>query len=396
MKVSPAIKLLFRAALLVIMSLVTQSSLADDASVFSPTSDVVSEAAGLVKAQHLQLSELSELAHQDASALLAELTIFDPYAVWTGPADQREIGFGIGANLIRDGNDLVVVPLPGGPLWEIGVNGAHRLEALDGQTTTARDFDRVLDSWGQDDGKVVTLLVQSLENGWREEVIVQPSAYEPFSIALSVLGDQATLQIFGFLRDRTAREIEEALEAVGPVDTLIIDLRFAGGGSLTEAISVAGLFVPPETEISRRVDREGRTIIGRSEHGQSVEVPPAEVILLFGGHTASASEVLIRALVSQVGAKTMGRTSFGKCYAQSHFELADRSELSFTTHRLAGPGDQVCSETGIVPQIQVSRELIYLTDELIRRVALTLATGRWHSTKPPLAAPRSWPPRLRN
>ncbi|MEL6254019.1 MAG: S41 family peptidase [Bacteroidota bacterium] len=108
-----------------------------------------------------------------------------------------------------------------------------------------------------------------------------------------------------------ARELLR-LQAEG-ISGLILDLRFNGGGSMKEAIDLAGIFIdrgPMAIFESREKDA---TLLRDMNRGSFYEGP---LVVLINGHSASASEILASALQDYERAVIVGSQSFGKSSGQ--------------------------------------------------------------------------------
>ncbi len=99
------------------------------------------------------------------------------------------------------------------------------------------------------------------------------------------------------------------------VTGIILDLRRNGGGSLQEAISLAGLFIPAGPVVQTRT-MEGKLEIGRDRDGKTSYDGPLAV--LTSRFSASASEIVAGALQDYGRAIVIGDTStFGKGTVQT-------------------------------------------------------------------------------
>jgi carboxyl-terminal processing protease len=99
------------------------------------------------------------------------------------------------------------------------------------------------------------------------------------------------------------------------VTGIILDLRRNGGGSLQEAISLAGLFIPSGPMVQTR-DLEGHLEIGKDHDGKVAYDGP--LVVLTSRFSASASEIVAGALQDYGRALVVGDTStFGKGTVQT-------------------------------------------------------------------------------
>src|SRR5581483_2418178 len=120
----------------------------------------------------------------------------------------------------------------------------------------------------------------------------------------------------------TTRDVEKlviALKKAG-VDGIILDLRRNGGGSLSEAVSLTGLFIP-EGPVVQVKDARGITKVLRDTEPGALYNGP--LIVLTSRASASASEILAAALQDYDRALIVGeKSTFGKGTVQSIIELS--------------------------------------------------------------------------
>ncbi len=105
------------------------------------------------------------------------------------------------------------------------------------------------------------------------------------------------------------------------VTGVILDLRRNGGGSLTEAIDLAGLFIPSGPMVQTR-GPDGRTEIGADRDGKVAYDGP--LVVLTSRLSASASEIVAGALQDYGRAVVVGDTAtFGKGTVQTIVKLSN-------------------------------------------------------------------------
>ena len=138
------------------------------------------------------------------------------------------------------------------------------------------------------------------------------------------------------------------------VKGIVIDLRNNGGGSLTEAVEMTGLFIPagPVVQV-----RESRGVQVLSDPDPDV-LYTGPLLVLVNRHSASASEILAGALQDYGRALIVGDSkTHGKGTVQSLQNLDPRNpkmgSLKVTTHsfyRVAGGSTQL---KGVIPDIVI-------------------------------------------
>ena len=142
------------------------------------------------------------------------------------------------------------------------------------------------------------------------------------------------------------------------VQKVVLDLRGVAGGSLTEAVSVANLFIK-EGVLAQTVGREGKTIKSFSaEEKNAIFHGPVAALIDIG--TAGAAEVVASALLERKRGEVIGEKSFGAGAEQQLFTLRDGDGLLLTTVKWASASgtpflgaDRATS--GVKPSVEVKR-----------------------------------------
>ncbi|NLS12549.1 carboxy terminal-processing peptidase [Vibrio sp. SM6] len=140
------------------------------------------------------------------------------------------------------------------------------------------------------------------------------------------------------------------------IDGIIVDLRNNGGGALTEATALTGLFIEKGPVVQVR-DSYGRVKVNSDTDGAISYAGPVGVLV--NRYSASASEIFAAALQDYGRAVVLGENSFGKGTVQQHRGLAEiydifPQELGFVQYtiqkfyRIDGGSTQ---NKGVVPDI---------------------------------------------
>lgn len=221
---------------------------------------------------------------------------------------------------------------------------------------------------------------------WRIGVIDVPSFYRDYP-ALS-RGDKN----FTSTTKDVKRLIEE-LEEEG-IDGLIMDLRGNGGGHLTEATALSGLFIDNGPVVQLR-NANGR--ISRLDDPDPVArvAYNGPLAVLVDRYSASASEIFAAAIQDYARGVIIGQQTFGKGTVQNLYSLDQyfRSEddqgfgqLTLTIgkyYRVTGESTQ---HRGVAPDIELPSHInAELIGESVRDSALpwdTVPTTRFRAGKP--------------
>lgn len=141
-------------------------------------------------------------------------------------------------------------------------------------------------------------------------VITLPSFYEDF--AAHAKGDKNYKS--------ASRDVAKLLQALkqDKVDGVLVDLRNNGGGSLSEAIALTGLFIDKGPVVQQR-NAEGDVTVGQDKDAGAVWSGPLGVLINRG--SASASEIFAAAIQDYGRGVIIGENSFGKGTVQGVVDL---------------------------------------------------------------------------
>ena len=172
------------------------------------------------------------------------------------------------------------------------------------------------------------------------------------------------------------------------IQGLILDLRYNGGGSLQEALSLVSLFIDfgPLLLVSNGKEIE---LLKDRNRGTVYDGP---LVVLVNGYSASASEITASILQEHGRALIMGETTYGKAVGQQMLPFNKNSKVpevlkvtNISLHKLSGESLQAI---GVKPDIylkslklggmnnnEASQDYAYLPNKLDKNVALSAATS---------------------
>jgi carboxyl-terminal processing protease len=262
----------------------------------------------------------------------------DPYTVYQSSEEHeswndalaKEYG-GIGAYVGFDADGFFVItrPMFGSPAWNANLKPGDRVLRI-------RDVaaDEIFDTGGQDQDLIIKHLkgppgtevtVTLARPGWREtrDVTIKRALIKVPTVTSALLpGNVGYLNVDAFAQN-TAFEFRAAAEELHRqgATSLVLDLRYNGGGLLRTAESMADYLLPKgklvvETR-GRPEDGPQETYITRENgHDWARSVPLA---VLVNGASASASEILTGSLKMNGRARVVGERTFGKGSVQNLF-----------------------------------------------------------------------------
>ena len=207
--------------------------------------------------------------------------------------------------LIRGAADSVVqldvLPADAGP------DGKHKLVSLVRKKISLEDQAARKTILSVSDGKATHQV----------GVISLPGFYEDFDAR------QSGVQDFKSATRDVARLLGELKQA--GVDSVLIDLRNNGGGSLKEAVELTGLFIDKGPVVQQR-DARGRITVERDTKAGVAWDGPLGVMI--NRASASASEIFSAAIQDYGRGLVIGEPSFGKGTVQAMINLDDVAKNS--------------------------------------------------------------------
>jgi carboxyl-terminal processing protease len=177
----------------------------------------------------------------------------------------------------------------------------------------------------------------------------------------------------------TATELSAALDEMGQVDGLIIDLRNNTGGLLDVAVDVCDLFLPDKKKIVTTKVRDHEIDVVTKSDSPEKSDPKMPICILVNRNSASASEVVSGCLQDHGRVTVIGEQTWGKGTVQNVIPIQrGESALKLTTASYWRPSgkhidryDDIAKETktwGIQPdegwEIELSEVDIFKNSRL--------------------------------
>jgi carboxyl-terminal processing protease len=182
-----------------------------------------------------------------------------------------------------------------------------------GADAPAREVVIVRDEIKLEDQAAKSQILENIEgmNGMRIGVIEVPAFYRDFDG--QVRGDSDFRS--------TTRDVKKLLKEMQDkkVDGIVIDLRNNGGGSLTEATELTGLFIKEGPVVQVR-ESDGEVKIEKDEDEAVYYSGPLAVLV--NRNSASASEIFAGAIQDYNRGLVIGEPTFGKGTVQTLVDLA--------------------------------------------------------------------------
>lgn len=275
------------------------------------------------------------------TAIDAMLASLDPYTNYIPENEIDDYRFmttgeygGIGALIhLNKGYIYISDVLENSPAHKVGLKPGDKILQINNIAANGRNSDDLNNLMKGEPGSSVTVIIERLDANQPLSFVLKREKIKPDNITFSGMVSPNT----GYIRlekftDNSADEFRKAFIALKEdpnMANLIIDLRGNGGGLLTEAVSIANLFVKkgtPIVSVKSRIPDRNRDYVTIFEP-LDTQIP---LVVLIDGNSASASEILAGALQDLDRAVIYGSKSFGKGLVQNVLPLSYNTQLKIT------------------------------------------------------------------
>ncbi len=266
---------------------------------------------------------------------------FDPHSDYFDKSNKKEFAESLSSDVLEYGfsmeesedGEIVIDGLkPGGAAWNTGNIYADdkllQVKTKSGKTINVKEqgyeaISKLLDEAGQEE---IELTLRSADGNTKQVKLQKQEAENDENIVRGYLlngskklGYIALPSFYTSWGEQTgsgcANDLSKEIIKLKreKIDGLILDLRYNGGGSLQEAVEIAGIFIEagPMT-IIRSASGERGTMKDPSR-GSIYDGP---LMVLINGQSASASELVAATLQDYKRAIIMGSPTFGKATMQ--------------------------------------------------------------------------------
>lgn len=257
-----------------------------------------------------------------------------------------QIGGGIGIELgKRNDQPTIVRVLEGNPAEVAGLLAGDVVVKVNDESAVGWTTSKVAEKVRGEIGTTVKLTVLRGEET-KNFTLTRAEVKNP-SVQQSVIDGIGILTISRF-DDSTAELARNAAEdfKAKNVKAVILDLRGNGGGYLTAAQEVAGLWLRDKVVVSERTNGK---VTDELKSGNNPILEGIKTVVLVDDTSASASEIVAGALQDYKAATLVGKKTFGKGTVQKVIELDGGAILKVTVARWYTPKGKNITKEGIAP-----------------------------------------------
>lgn len=288
--------------------------------------------------------------------------IGDPYTRFEDPEEYREEQIqlegqygGIGIVITKKDDKIVVVsPIEDTPAYKLGLRADDEIVRIGDEPTSGMSLSKVVKLLRGEPGTDVTIWVRRKGEDKLLKFTITRAQIKLKAVKSKVLdGDIAYVRVTHF-NQNVAQELRSALEELKKkgFKGMILDLRNNPGGLLSEAVSVAKMFINDGVIVSTKGRYPWYSTIYVADRTAIVNCP---MVVLVNKGSASASEIVAGALQDHGKAKLVGVKTFGKGSVQTVFPLKDGSAVHITIAYYYTPKGRLIHDRGLDPDVVVEQ-----------------------------------------
>jgi carboxyl-terminal processing protease len=267
--------------------------------------------------------------------------LFDPHTSYMPPAEKEAFETGLGTEGLYFGLSVIenekgeielAQLMPGSPAWRCGeLNQGDVIvqlawegkEPISAEGATAQEVSDILDL---DNHTKLNLTVRKTDGILKTVSLAKEKIRNDDNMVKGFIlkGEKKIGYIYlpGFYTSFEATSTTSCANDVAKeivklkkenIQALILDVRYNGGGSMQEALDMAGIFIE-DGPLALIKDKSGKTVTLRDMNRGTIYDGP--LLLMVNGQSASASELLAAVLQDYNRAVVAGGNTFGKGSAQ--------------------------------------------------------------------------------
>ena len=268
----------------------------------------------------------------------------DPYTVYIPESEEDDLKMmttgaygGIGAMITQKGDFVCISePYEGMPAQKNDVRAGDLILELNGKSMKGKKTSEVSQLLRGSQGTEIELVLQRpgekkpiKKHFLREVIQIDPVEY------YGMVGDSTGYIALRDFTDKTTVEFRDAMADLTQnrgMKNLVIDLRNNGGGLVSEAINIAGMFLPKHSLV---VNMKGIQPQNNKSYKTTSEplYPKMPLAILVNTNSASASEILAGVFQDMDRAVVLGERTYGKGLVQTVRRLPHNTYLKVTTSK---------------------------------------------------------------
>ncbi len=295
----------------------------------------------------------------------------DPYTVYmdekefadfTSQASGKFSGIGVQILANQDINKIVVVDVfKNSPAEKAGMKTNDYIVKVEDTDVDASSSDKAVSLMRGKEGTEVNVTIYREGEG-NKVLTMKRAVVTVNTVSSEMINDKVGYIKVSMFDENTADNFKNSLNDLKSKNMkgLILDLRDNPGGLVDQCVKMSSNFIKKGDIVVSTKGKSSEEEKLTSSGGDFIGLP---MVILMNGNSASASEILIGAMIDYKLATTVGTKSFGKGIVQTTHSYGDGTALKVTICKYYTPSGNNIQGTGFNPDINVE-----YPDDLLKQV----------------------------
>ena len=259
---------------------------------------------------------------------------------------SKKFGYASVVSVIRDG-----------PAAQAGLQSGDIVEGLNGTSTREMSLEEIKRTLAGEPGTVVNLSVVRVRRGEPQKLALQREEVTFPSVTFKTLEPGiGYLQVEGFPEGKASELASHALRLINSgAQRLVLDLRGAAEGEISEGIAAANLFLDHGVITYLEGQKYPRRTFAAEPSKFLLKLP---MVVLVNRGTAGAAEVVASAILENGRGDVVGEKTYGLGSVQQVIPLDDGAALILSVAKYYTPGGKAIQGLGITPNVAVTDALL--------------------------------------
>jgi len=257
------------------------------------------------------------------------------------------VGIGVYMQADVENNTInVISTIEDSPAEKAGIKAEDKIIKVDGIEYKADQLEEVSDHIKGEEGTEVELTI--LRGEEKLDIKVKRGSVHINYVDSQMLEDNIAYIYINAFDEGCKKDFLNAYNKLleQGAKSLIIDVRYNGGGLVNEALEIADLMCDKGNVMLITVDKDEKKETTKSKTDATIKMP---IVLITNQASASASEILVAALKDNGKAEVVGDKTYGKGVIQELINLSNGGALKVTSSEYYTPKEEKINKVGIEP-----------------------------------------------